>query len=279
MNKTKAVYIKNDHYYCKKHAKSHGKQLDYEIPPDSFKKHMKDLNKVKVKKLQEIAKKMGIETTKKVVWHKKPKKGGKLTSLEDKSTTKENTIIKITTRNLTKQECIDKIEETMNDEYLNFYYKKNANEYSMVEYGILLKKKFAEAEGWLGTGLVNNDKDGYKGLDLVLIENQIGPKALRMKTLQGMITQHFIENNVENIIPISAQNKLKDFIDGKTTYAERKKESVIITRKLIKEKEKNANEYTTKYLDFFEKHTKKDDLADCYLQGLYYIKHFKHLLS
>ena len=36
--------------------------------------------------------------------------------------------------------------------------------------------------------------------------------------------------------------------------------------KLIKEYEK-----IKKYDDFFNKHKKKDDLADCFLQGLWYI--------
>ena len=35
-------------------------------------------------------------------------------------------------------------------------------------------------------------------LDLILIENQIGPLPLRMKVLQGMILQHFIERNCKN---------------------------------------------------------------------------------
>jgi hypothetical protein len=51
-----------------------------------------------------------------------------------------------------------------------------------------------------------------------------GPIANRMKTLQGMIAQYFIMNNVINIEFISACNKLKDFNTNKnTTYSERKK--------------------------------------------------------
>ena len=42
-------------------------------------------------------------------------------------------------------------------------------------------------------------------IDCVLIENQIGPLALRMKMLQGMIMQHFIENGCTNIKEISPQ--------------------------------------------------------------------------
>ena len=63
-------------------------------------------------------------------------------------------------------------------------------------------------------------------IDMVLIENQIGPLALRMKVLQGMIIQHFIENYNKNIVieSINPINKLKEFIgDKQTSYKERKK--------------------------------------------------------
>ena len=86
-----------------------------------------------------------------------------------------------------------------------------------------------------------------------------------MKTLQGMIMQHFIENNINNVVPVNSNNKLKDFLGKKkTSYAERKKESVKITRQLIQ----NSN-----WNDHFEKHKKKDDLADCFLQAKWYISH------
>ena len=57
---------------------------------------------------------------------------------------------------------------------------------------------------------------------MVLIENQIGPIALRMKTLQGMIMQHFIERGIPLIEEISATNKLKEFseIPAKTNLFE-----------------------------------------------------------
>ena len=70
--------------------------------------------------------------------------------------------------------------------------------------------------------------------DYILIENQIGPLALRMKSLQGMIMQHFIEKNQINIIAVNSINKLKDFLGNKkTTYSERKKEGINICRECI----------------------------------------------
>ena len=105
-------------------------------------------------------------------------------------------------------------------------------------------------------------------LDCVIIENQIGPLALRMKTLQGMIMQHFIERNCSTIEEISAYNKLKEYIQHKkTTYNERKKLSIKIT----KEKLVEIPEIST-WEQHFIKHKKKDDLADAFLQGLWYLK-------
>ena len=105
-------------------------------------------------------------------------------------------------------------------------------------------------------------------IDILLIENQIGPLALRMKTLQGMIMQHFIERNCKNIMEISPYNKLKKYISTKkTTYAERKKLSIIETRKYITDEK-----YLNKWIESFEKHSKKDDLADAFLQGIYYLE-------
>jgi hypothetical protein len=102
----------------------------------------------------------------------------------------------------------------------------------------------------------------------MIIENQIGPLALRMKMIQGMIMQHFIEINCNIIKEISPTNKLKEFsTKKKTSYSERKKLGIQITRNLL-----NENNNISEWKVHFEKHNKKDDLADSYLQGLWYIK-------
>ncbi len=102
-------------------------------------------------------------------------------------------------------------------------------------------------------------------IDLILIENQIGQNAIRMKMLQGMITFYFISKGKHNIQYWNAGNKLKRFVKGKTTYAQRKKLSVQITRELVGGAFPRQKEY-------FETHKKKDDLADCLLQLLDYLK-------
>ena len=106
-----------------------------------------------------------------------------------------------------------------------------------------------------------------QSIDIVLIENQMGKIATRMKTIQGMIAQYFIMKNVNDIHFISASNKLKDYISKKTTYSERKHKGIEICEELL-----INNETFGTHLDMFHKHKKKDDLADCFLQGLWYLK-------
>jgi len=109
------------------------------------------------------------------------------------------------------------------------------------------------------------------GIDVVIIENQLSTLATRMKTLQGMITQYFIMRGVPDIRFISAINKLKLFAKeqeqgGEDCYADRKKRSIEITRALI------ANAAHMPLMSMkFEKHKKKDDLADCFLQGMWWL--------
>jgi hypothetical protein len=98
--------------------------------------------------------------------------------------------------------------------------------------------------------------------DVVLIENQIGPIASKMKAIQGLLIQYWLMKGVK-VECISACNKLKLFHEGKTTYAERKKMSIEVTTQLLER-------YTLRDHGF-HRHKKKDDLADTLLQGIWYI--------
>jgi len=113
-----------------------------------------------------------------------------------------------------------------------------------------------------------NEIENLDNIDIVLIENQISPIANRMKTIQGMLAQYFIMKQDDvGIEFISSANKLKDF-----AYAEKKS---------YKENKKNGVLYCSQLLQSifeFERWTplletkKKDDLADAFLQGMWYIK-------
>ena len=101
----------------------------------------------------------------------------------------------------------------------------------------------------------------------VLIENQIGPIANRMKCIQGMISQFFIERSVYDITFVSSLNKLRNYDVPKKTYKERKQSGIEVTRKLLTD-----NSHLSEWNICFNNHKKKDDLADSFLQGLWFIK-------
>jgi len=115
------------------------------------------------------------------------------------------------------------------------------------------------------------------GVDVVIIENQLSTLATRMKTLQGMITQYFIMRGVPDIRFISATNKLKLFSKeedeggkaDKSDYADRKKRSIEITRSLLLTQSTQSTQSTL--VMKFATHKKKDDLADCFLQGVWWL--------
>jgi len=127
----------------------------------------------------------------------------------------------------------------------------------------LLTKKNASAIDLIqiSRNIQNHFDEKWKDtlFDTVIIENQISPLASRMKSIQGMVTQYFVKT-VPNIHYISSSNKLKH-VKVKMTYQERKKEG-------IRQCEESLSD---KWLTFFANTNKKDDLADCYLQGIWFI--------
>ena len=135
--------------------------------------------------------------------------------------------------------------------------EKKASEMDLISVGREMKIAF------------HKDVDNYGPFDYVIIENQISPIANRMKTVQGMIAYHFIMKNIESkIYFISASNKLNCFTDDKIeNYGDRKKASVSISKQILEK----CNQFSH-YKNYLDKNGKKDDLADCFLQLLYYIK-------
>ena len=104
-------------------------------------------------------------------------------------------------------------------------------------------------------------------IDCVLIENQISKIASTMKTIQGMITQYFVMNSVDDIHYVSSYNKLKLYISSKKnyTYKQRKELGIQCALKELNESQDSG------WISLFQTHKKKDDLADSFLQGLWYI--------
>jgi hypothetical protein len=114
----------------------------------------------------------------------------------------------------------------------------------------------------LGQQIMKRYNTRFSTVDIVLIENQIGPLACKMKSVQGLVVQYWLMRGAK-VECISACNKLKLFHTGKTTYAQRKKLSIHYTKLLL-----TLNELNTNFLT----HKKKDDLADTFLQGVWYLQ-------
>jgi hypothetical protein len=122
----------------------------------------------------------------------------------------------------------------------------------------------------------------------VLLENQPVLKNPVMKSIQMIIYGYFAyEKNImgreiEYIKLINASNKLKlgknlkeinnseDILKIKSKYTRNKKLAIIYTNHFLKER--LIVEDYEKYNDIFNNHKKKDDLADAFLQGLYFIE-------
>jgi hypothetical protein len=112
----------------------------------------------------------------------------------------------------------------------------------------------------------------------VIIENQISPLASRMRTLQGMLTQYFIMRHpAAEIHYISSSNKLKEFASNPTTtttttasqkYLQHKTDGILHCANVLR-----ANPSIGFTADTLLTHAKKDDLADCWLQAIWFLKH------
>jgi hypothetical protein len=110
--------------------------------------------------------------------------------------------------------------------------------------------------------------DTIESIDLLIIENQL---ANKMATIQGMITQYFVMRNSNiNVEVISATNKLKDVSNdtGPLTYNGRKKLGISACLDMVVNDERFKE-----WEEFVASYKKKDDLADSFLQGLWYIKY------
>jgi hypothetical protein len=160
-----------------------------------------------------------------------------------------------------KTDLVNLINEYIQNNYFETIESKKAAEVDLFNIGVNIKNKF-------------NDLFKNEGkIDYVIIENQIGPLAIRMKTIQGMIVQYFIMSNlsVQHIEFISASNKLKDCdIKDKEKYSDRKKLGIAKCLGIL-----TTDFRFTEHVDYFNGHKKKDDLSDSFLQGLWFINNKK----
>ena len=136
--------------------------------------------------------------------------------------------------------------------------KTNANQLHLVDIGKRIKTNFdAKFAPFM------------KELTHVILENQISPIAGRMNTIQGMVAQYFImTTDALTIDFISSAGKLKGLAINETTdYKTHKKDGIHFCTRFL-----DANSELSIFKKVLESSAKKDDLADCFLQGIYYLK-------
>ena len=247
-----AKYSKNDQYFCDRHAKIY---KQYIIPT---KKHSSAF--IKKQKVPDL---VALCNTHMLLLNR------------DAKTLKKDQLIEILTV-FYKQMCFDPIVALKS---------KNANEIDLIHIGKSIKRLFD----------LLPDIDS---ITHVLIENQISPIANRMKTIQGMLAQYFImKNDNIHIDFVSSSHKLNQFKQTKNAAIREPKNAIIQdsagacavaepgeSTKTNPHYKAHKTDGITYCQEILEKNTtlthwnssmntrKKDDLADAFLQGMWYFK-------
>jgi hypothetical protein len=169
---------------------------------------------------------------------------------------------------------------------IGFCSNKTCLKYLETNYGSLEKKNTKKVLTKqislfdLGTKIINEleKETDFLEADEIVIENQPVLKNPTMKSVQMFIYSYFIMKNkskkLDTINLFSAKNKLNIYdgpeldIKKSSEYATRKALSIEYTKYFLKN--------NTEKLNWFIEHKKKDDLGDCFLQGLTYYSKSKY---
>lgn len=238
--------LKQQKMFCGTHAKSHSTLL---LPKKEY-----ELSQIKKKKVGDLA-----------AWHQT------VFGVSPGYMKKDDLIAALA--EYYRTHCFTKVLEPV---------KVNAKDIDLINIGRAIKQQF---------DLVT----AFSGADCIVIENQISTIATRMKTIQGMVAQYFImreDTANANIVFVSSMNKLKGFVSKDNNsmdavvdenydhdtpeksinpqYKQHKTDGMRITQGFM-----DANLDLGNWGDHFHKHKKRDDLADCFLQAIWYGSHHK----
>ncbi len=159
-----------------------------------------------------------------------------------------------------KADTLEKVQQYIDKNVLQPIKKarvKTANQIHLVDIGKRIKTNFdAKFSSYLSK------------ISHVILENQISPIAGRMNTIQGMVAQYFIMQSSDSLVIdfISSAGKLKGLSDS-SEYKDHKKDGIAFCQRFME-----ANPELNAKKEVFDNAPKKDDLADCFLQGIYYLK-------
>jgi hypothetical protein len=232
-------------YYCNKHANLQTKYLlpqDIKLPRYST----TQMNKMDKSALQEYANKLSPNTI-------------------INQTTKKSLIsyIQILQPNIYLQPIISPSKSTT-----------KANRANMVDLCHTLFKQLLQIDS------------RFPQIQQVVIENQIGNIAARMMVIQGMITMFYTSRNRNiQIDHVSSSHKLKyaASLVSLPTTSTNTPETPMKSKTIYQEHKSHAKDYCEiilqsdpKFSIFYEEFRgnkkKKDDLADCFLQGIWFMK-------
>ena len=234
-----AKYKKCSQFFCEKHAKS---QSQWQLPTAGFSE--KTIKKMKLPTLILFA-----TEQLKINNENLPKK-------------KEDILAMVMEK--VKSICLEPIVEVK---------QKKAGDTDLITIGKKIKST------------LNHVLSSHTDITHVIMENQISPLANRMKTVQGMLAQYFIMIHDTVVIEfISSCNKLKMFPKSTAGAGGIASESAatLLQSQKYREHKKDGVFYCKQILEGntwiqdkwgFHASKKKDDLADCFLQGVWYLQH------